>query len=149
MQMSVSITPGGADGPLYVRVGGEEYFRRLVDAFYRRVADDPVLLPLYPEQPDLSGAKDRLTLFLMQFFGGPTTYSDTRGHPALRMRHSPYPIAEIERDAWLTHMSAAVDEVETAEVERGELLEYFHRAAHHLQNATREGSAADASEPGH
>ena len=77
---------------LFFRVGGMPFFERLVDAFYAGVATDDVLLPLYPEQPDLTGARHRLTLFLAQYWGGPTTYSDERGHPRLRMRHFPYPV---------------------------------------------------------
>jgi hemoglobin len=90
----------------YEAVGGEPTFRRLVAGFYRRVATDPVLRPLYPE-PDLSGAEERLRLFLMQYWGGPHTYSDRRGHPALRMRHARFAIGPAERDAWLRHMTAA------------------------------------------
>ena len=73
---------------LFSRAGGMPFFERIVDTFYAEVADDPVLAPLYPEHPDFSGARHRLTLFLAQYWGGPTTYSDERGHPALRMRHS-------------------------------------------------------------
>ena len=96
---------------VYERVGGAAFFERLVDAFYDGVATDPVLLALYPEAPDLTGARHRLTLFLVQYWGGPTTYSDERGHPRLRMRHMPYTIGEDERDRWLRHMSAAIEAV--------------------------------------
>jgi hemoglobin len=92
---------------LFSRVGGMPFFVRLVDAFYDGVATDEVLLPLYPEQPDLSGARHRLTLFLVQYWGGPTTYLDERGHPRLRMRHLPFHIGPLERDRWLVHMAAA------------------------------------------
>ena len=93
-----------ADGQtLYDAVGGEPFFRRLVDAFYDGVAEDPVLLRLYPEAPDLTGARERLTLFLVQYWGGPTTYSDQRGHPRLRMRHIRFPIGGEERDWRLLH----------------------------------------------
>ena len=95
----------------YDAVGGEPTFRRLVAGFYRRVATDPVLRPLYPEE-DLSGAEERLRLFLMQYWGGPHTYSDRRGHPALRMRHAPFAIGPAERDAWLRHMTAAVEDLD-------------------------------------
>ena len=84
----------------YDAVGGEETFRRLVHRFYAGVADDPVLRPLYPE-PDLDGAEERLRMFLVQYWGGPRTYSDRRGHPRLRMRHAPFRIGRRERDAWL------------------------------------------------
>ena len=125
---------------LYEAVGGMPFFERLVDEFYRGVADDHVLLPLYPEQPDLTGARHRLTLFLAQYWGGPTTYSDERGHPRLRMRHLPFHVGPLERDRWLVHMAAAVHDVcaeravgdEVAE----ELLGYFVPAAEHLRNDT-------------
>ena len=87
------------------------FFERLVDAFYRGVATDEVLLPLYPEPPDLTGARHRLTLFLAQYWGGPHTYDDERGHPMLRMRHLPFRIGPLERDHWLANMAAAVDAV--------------------------------------
>ena len=94
---------------LYAAVGGAPFFERLVDAFYDGVATDPLLLPLYPEAPDLKGARRRLTLFLIQYWGGPATYSDERGHPRLRLRHLPFAIGPAERDAWLAHMTRAVD----------------------------------------
>jgi len=87
---------------LYERVGGDDFFVRLVDAFYDGVASDEVLLRLYPEQSDLTGARERLRLFLIQYWGGPTTYSDERGHPRLRQRHFPFAIGALERDRWLT-----------------------------------------------
>ena len=96
-------------------VGGEPFFRRLVDAFYDGVAGDDVLVRLYPEAPDLTGARARLRLFLIQYWGGPTTYSDERGHPRLRMRHLPFHIGREERDRWLEHMTAAI-EAATAEL---------------------------------
>ena len=83
---------------LYDEVGGEPVFRQLVDRFYEGVAVDPVLRPLYPDE-DLSAARDRLRMFLVQYWGGPTTYSEARGHPRLRMRHSTWVIGEQERDA--------------------------------------------------
>src|SRR3954466_989869 len=95
-------------------VGGEETFRRLVHRFYQGVAEDPVLRPLYPEE-DLGPAEERFRLFLMQYWGGPRTYSDTRGHPRRRMRHAPFAIGEAERDAWLARMRVAVDELELPE----------------------------------
>ena len=121
---------------LYFRVGGMPFFEALVDAFYDGVATDEVLLPLYPEQPDLTGARHRLTLFLAQYWGGPTTYMEERGHPRLRMRHMPFAIRKAERDAWYTHMAAAVrsggldEEIEQA------MLDYFDNAATHLINST-------------
>jgi hemoglobin len=116
------------------------YFEALVDEFYAGVADDEVLLPLYPEQPDLTGARHRLTLFLAQYWGGPTTYSDERGHPRLRMRHMPYPVGPLQRDRWLDHMGRAV---RLTCSQRGlpaavgdELMEYFVPATEHLRNDT-------------
>lgn len=94
----------------YAAVGGHETFARLVAGFYRGVGDDPVLRPMYPEQ-DLAPAADRLRMFLEQYWGGPTTYSQQRGHPRLRMRHAPFPITHDARVRWLTHMRAAIDEL--------------------------------------
>jgi len=132
-----------ADGEtLYEAVGGEAFFVRLVDAFYDGVADDPVLVRLYPEAPDLTGARQRLRLFLIQYWGGPTTYSDQRGHPRLRMRHTPFHIGSEERDHWLTHMLAAVDEVtadlpdEIRDDVARSLRDYFNPAAEQMRNDT-------------
>ncbi|MEL6981161.1 MAG: globin [Actinomycetota bacterium] len=120
---------------VYEAVGGDQFFVDLVDRFYAGVADDPVLLPLYPEQDDLTGAKDRLALFLIQYWGGPTTYSDTRGHPRLRMRHAPFVIGQAERDAWMARMTEAVDGAEDLHPElHTRFLEYFTMAADHLVN---------------
>lgn len=124
------------EAPLYERVGGTEFFERLVDAFYEGVAADPVLAPLYPEYPDFTGARHRLTLFLVQYWGGPTTYSDERGHPRLRMRHFPFPVGPDERDRWLTHMRAAVQHVSPDAGVASELMGYFGPAAEHLRNDT-------------
>lgn len=124
------------------RVGGLAFFERLVDAFYDGVAGDPVLLRLYPDAPDLTGARRRLTLFLLQYWGGPTTYSDERGHPRLRMRHLPFRIGPTERDHWLAHMRAAVDHVGAtlADADREEivtmLLGYFVPVAEQMRNDT-------------
>ena len=112
------------------------FFERLVDAFYEGVAGDEVLAPLYPEYPDFSGARHRLTLFLAQYWGGPQTYSDERGHPRLRMRHFPYRVGADERDRWLQHMTAAVDQVCGDPAIAAELLAYFVPAAEHLRNDT-------------
>ena len=89
-------------------MGGSEAFERLVHRFYQGVAEDPLLRPLYPEE-DLSGAEERLRMFLVQYWGGPNTYGLQRGHPRLRMRHAPFVIGEAERDAWLKHMRDAVE----------------------------------------
>jgi hemoglobin len=119
---------------LYDAVGGEQVFRQLVDRFYDGVALDPVLRPLYPEE-DLTGARDRLSLFLMQYWGGPTTYSDNRGHPRLRMRHANWVIGERERDAWLGHMREAVASLEVSDEARAAIWEHVERAAHTLLNS--------------
>ncbi|MFP5343679.1 MAG: globin [Candidatus Limnocylindria bacterium] len=96
--------------PLFERVGGMPFFEALVAGFYRRVATDPILRPLYPEA-DLAPAQRRLTLFLAQYWGGPRTYEAERGHPRLRMRHMPFHIDPAGRDRWLLHMRAALAEV--------------------------------------
>jgi hemoglobin len=119
---------------LYEEVGGEPVFRALVDRFYEGVALDPVLRPLYPDE-DLTAAKDRLRMFLEQYWGGPTTYSEQRGHPRLRMRHAGWVIGERERDAWLGHMRRAVAELDVADEARAAIWEHLERAAHTLVNA--------------
>jgi hemoglobin len=108
--------------------GGEQTFRLLVQRFYARVAEDPLLRAVYPEE-DLSGATERLTLFLIQYWGGPSTYSEQRGHPRLRMRHQPFAIGSAERDAWLGHMTAAVESLDLAPPVRKALLDYFETAS--------------------
>ncbi|WUI01651.1 globin [Spirillospora sp. NBC_00431] len=118
----------------YEAVGGEETFHRLVHRFYQGVADDPDLRALYPEE-DLGPAEERLRLFLIQYWGGPTTYSQRRGHPRLRMRHVPFVIGMAERDAWLRHMRDAVDELELPEHLEKQLWDYFTMAAQSMVNA--------------
>ncbi|NRQ36980.1 globin [Nonomuraea sp. NN258] len=118
----------------YDAVGGEETFRRLVHRFYEGVAEDPLLRPLYPEE-DLTGAEDRLRGFLIQYWGGPNTYSQERGHPRLRMRHVPFTIGEPERDAWLRHMRDAVDSLDLPEEHATRLWDYLVYAAHSLVNS--------------
>jgi len=113
---------------VFEAAGGENTFRALVERFYAGVAADPVLRPIYPEE-DLSGATERLTLFLMQYWGGPNTYSEQRGHPRLRMRHQPFAIGAPERDAWLRHMTAAVDSLDLEPNVRKALLDYFETAS--------------------
>ena len=123
-----------ADSPhtVYDQIGPEG-FERLIEAFYGRVATDPVLRPLYPED-DLAPAARRLRLFLIQFFGGPDTYSQERGHPRLRLRHSPFRINQQARDVWVRHMRAALDEAAIPEPARSTLRDYFERTATHLIN---------------
>jgi hemoglobin len=122
-----------ASETFYDAIGGEPTFRKLVDEFYAGVATDPVLRPLYPGE-DLGPARERLTLFLMQYWGGPTTYSQNRGHPRLRMRHAPFRVGPAERDAWLRHMRRAVDSLALPEEHDRTLWEYLDRAAFHMVN---------------
>ena len=112
----------------YDAVGGEPTFRRIVGRFYAAVAEDAGLRALYPEE-DLGPAEERLALFLMQYWGGPTRYSDERGHPRLRMRHAPFAIGPAERDAWLRAMRVAVDEAGLAEEHREQLWSYLQSTA--------------------
>jgi hemoglobin len=121
---------------LYDRVGGMDFFVRLVDEFYSGVVTDEVLWSLYPDQADLDGAKHRLTLFLAQYWGGPTTYMEERGHPKLRMRHMPFHVGPLERDRWLEHMAKAVEQSIDDDAIRAELMAYFVPAAEHLRNDT-------------
>jgi hemoglobin len=120
--------------PLYDRIGGHETFVKLVDEFYRGVAADAELRALYPED-DLGPAAERLRLFLEQYWGGPHTYSETRGHPRLRIRHAPFPVTPDMRDRWLTHMNAALDSLDLPEPELGEFREYVTRAAAFMINS--------------
>ncbi|MGE3619223.1 MAG: globin [Acidimicrobiia bacterium] len=122
---------------VFEAVGGQGFFDELVERFYRGVEADPVLRPMYPEE--LVESRRHLALFLGQYWGGPTTYSDERGHPALRMRHAPFVIGEAERDAWLRHMTAALDSLVgeraiAAEVE-AQVLQHLLGAADFLVNA--------------
>ena len=117
----------------YDAVGGEPTFRRIVGRFFAQVPGDDVLSAVYPLD-DLEGAEERLRLFLMQYWGGPTTYSDTRGHPRLRMRHHPFAIGLAERDAWLRAMRVALDETGLAEPHREQLWAYLESTAAHMIN---------------
>ena len=121
---------------LYERVGGMSFFVTLVDHFYEGVVGDEVLWPLYPDQSDLEGAKRRLALFLGQYWGGPQTYMEERGHPKLRLRHMPFHVGPLERDRWLVHMAAAIEATSHDETLNQELLAYFVPAAEHLRNDT-------------
>ena len=118
---------------LYDRAGGTPFFEALVGRFYDGVADDPILRPVYPE-PDLAGARHRLTLFLIQYWGGPRTYDDERGHPRLRMRHFPFAIGPAERDRWLTHMRAAIAASAPPDDVAAELERYFTMTAEAMRN---------------
>ena len=124
-------------GNFWEQVGGRPTFEKLVRAFYDGIRTDEVLLPMYPEQPDLEGAIQRLTGFLEQYWGGPTTYSEERGHPRLRMRHAPFKVNPDARDRWLKHMRAAVDTLELSPLHDATLWAYLDRAAQAMVN-TRE-----------
>ena len=114
-------------------VGGTDFFEELISAFYAQVAVDPILRPMYPES-DLHGAAERLQMFLEQYWGGPTTYSDVRGHPRLRMRHNQFFIDSKAKEAWLSAMGKALDSVEIDRVHRAELWNYLELAANSLVN---------------
>ena len=127
--------------PFYDAVGGAPTFRRLVDRFYEGVAADPTLRAMYPED-DLGPAADRLRMFLEQYWGGPRTYSGERGHPRLRMRHAPFAVTPAARDAWLTHMRAAVDDLGLHEDLAAQLWMYFEMAAATMINTPDDNSDA-------
>ncbi|MEZ7995920.1 MAG: hemoglobin [Aquiluna sp.] len=117
----------------YQRVGGEPVFEELTRTFYKGVATDPILKPMYPEE-DLEPARVRLQLFLEQYWGGPTSYQETRGHPRLRMRHNSFKINPAAKAAWLMHMERAVKDLSISEMDRDELWNYLERAAHSMLN---------------
>ncbi len=118
---------------LYERAGGTPFFEALVARFYDGVASDPALRAIYPEA-DLAPAQRRLTLFLIQYWGGPGTYAQERGHPRLRMRHAPFAIGPAERDRWLVHMRAAIAELAPSVDVAGELEGYIAVAAEAMRN---------------
>lgn len=123
----------------YERVGGHDTFRRLVAEFYRGVAGDPPLKEMYPED-DLGPAEDRLRMFLEQYWGGPTTYSERRGHPRLRMRHAPFAVTPTQRDRWLHHMNAAIDTItdRLSPLDEEQLRAYVAHAAQAMVNSFEE-----------
>ena len=129
------MTSDASDLPPYDLMGGEQFFQDLVAGFYRRVATDDLLRPMYPEE-DLGPAERRLRLFLIQYWGGPTTYSDERGHPRLRMRHAPYPVDLAARDRWLALMRESLDEcgADLDPVVRDRLWLYLESAATAMMN---------------
>ena len=132
--MTAIPSPGEATNEsLYDRIG-EEPFRRIVHGFYQGVAEDPELRAMYPEQ-DLGPAEDRLRMFLLQYWGGPRTYSEQRGHPRLRMRHVPYRIGRAEHDAWLSAMQQAISESSLTDEQRAKLWSYLVMAAGTLVNS--------------
>ena len=117
----------------YDRVGGRATFEQLVSHFYALVAIDPILKPMYPDE-DFHGAAQRLMMFLEQYWGGPSTYQEQRGHPRLRMRHAQFHIDLAARDAWLRCMKSAVDELTIEEADRVILWSYLELAANSLVN---------------
>jgi len=119
---------------VYEAAGGMAFFEALVDRFYDGVAADPVLLALYPQPGDLTGARHRLTLFLAQYWGGPTAYSDERGHPRLRMRHAPFAIGPEARDHWVMQMQTALDALAPPAELRERFDAYFAFAAESMRN---------------
>ena len=117
---------------IYEAVGGTQWFVEMIDRFYDGVQTDLLLRPMYPD--DLTESREHMVLFLQQYFGGPTTYSDQRGHPRLRMRHAPFIITNAEKDAWLKHMVAAVKAGELDPTIEERMLDYFDMAATHMIN---------------
>lgn len=140
--MNVGAGPAQEQGQSFFEaVGGHATFSSIVRTFYEGVAADPVLRPMYPAD-DMDGAVERLTLFLEQYWGGPTTYSDTRGHPRLRMRHQPFRVNPDARDRWIAHMREAVARENLAPLHAVTLMDYLERAAHSMVNtfeASEEG----------
>lgn len=134
----VAAASSGADAGIRINVfelaGGEAFFDALVDRFYQGVESDPELLALYPDRDDLAGARRRLAMFLAQYWGGPTTYSEERGHPRLFMRHRPFRIDAAGVERWLTHMRAAVAELAPPAPVESRLLAYFDMAAAAMRN---------------
>jgi hemoglobin len=128
------VTDQATPADYFEALGGEETFRLLVDEFYAGVAEDPLLRPLYPDA-DLGAANERLRMFLIQYWGGPGTYSEQRGHPRLRLRHAPFKIGPAQRDAWLRHMRHAVDVLELKPELDKMLWDYLERAAFFMVNS--------------
>ena len=138
-----SPSPQAEQISFYEAVGGHPTFEALVDRFYDGVAEDPLLHPMYPEE-HLTGARWRLCAFLEQYWGGPKTYGEQRGHPRLRMRHAPFPVSPAARDAWLHHMRVALDSLELAPLHEQTLWDYLERAAHSMINTVDGGEAPAA-----
>jgi len=132
--MSIGAGPSQAEGQSFFdAVGGHATFTRIVRAFYDGVASDPVLSPMYPAH-DMDGAVERLTMFLEQYWGGPETYSEQRGHPRLRMRHQPFHVNPEARDHWMMLMRSAVQSAGLSPLHEVTLLDYLERAAHSMIN---------------
>jgi hemoglobin len=121
---------------MYERVGGDAFFETLTERFYAGVATDPDLAPLYPDDPaEFEAARRHLRAFLIQYWGGPGTYSEQRGHPRLRMRHNPFVIGPAQRDAWMRHMAEAVRAAGLSGLDEAQMLTYFEASATHMVNA--------------
>lgn len=138
---SVTTAPGPYPRPeadFYSQIGGHETFETLVRRFYDGVREDELLAPMYPED-DMDGAVWRLTAFLEQYWGGPGTYSQLRGHPRLRMRHAPFRVTPTARDRWLAHMRTALLSLGLAPLHEATLWDYLERAAHAMVNAAEDG----------
>ena len=122
------------EATFYDQVGGHAFFERLVENFYAEVEHDELLRPMYPD--DLSDSKRHFEMFLEQYWGGPRSYSEERGHPRLRMRHAPFRINRAVRDAWLAAMSTALERerADLSDEQFNELHDYFDMAAHQMRN---------------
>lgn len=118
---------------IFEAAGGEDFFISLVDRFYNSVEEDPLLSPMYPPD-DMDGARRRLYLFLIQYFGGPDTYSQERGHPRLRARHMPFAIGQAERDAWMKHMRDSLEAAVAPSEVKEPMLAYFEHVATFMIN---------------
>lgn len=140
----VDINAHGRDESFYEAAGGSDTFATIARGFYRRVSVDPVLTAMYPED-DLGPAEVRLRMFLEQYWGGPTTYSDERGHPRLRMRHMPYAVTPDARDRWLACMTGAIDDTDLSPELRAEFIDYVTRAAHAMVNSFGDDGVAPPS----
>jgi hemoglobin len=121
---------------MFDRVGGAAFFDALTARFYKGVAAEPVLAALYPTDDAVAFEASRCWLrdFLIQYWGGPSTYSELRGHPRLRMRHAPFAIGSAERDAWMVQMTAAVKAAGLSGLDEAQMLTYFEAAANHMVN---------------
>lgn len=127
------MTDQGPEASYYDEIGGRATIARIVHVFYEGVATDPVLRPMYPEA-DLGPAEERFTLFLEQYWGGPTTYSEQRGHPRLRMRHAPFEVTEEARDRWLGHFRAGLDAAGLTPDQDARFWTYAQHAAQFMVN---------------
>jgi hemoglobin len=132
---------GQQEQTFYDAIGGHPTIARIVEVFYAGVADDEVLRPLYPEE-DLTDAQERFTLFLVQYWGGPTTYSDTRGHPRLRMRHAPFAVTPLAKEHWLRHFRDGLDAVDLPPALDAQFWDYVTHAAQFMVNTLDEPQSA-------